>query len=41
MGIDATHKWATEGLTRPWPEMLRMDAATEAKVDAMWGKLGL
>ena len=41
MGIDATRKWAAEGFTRPWPEMLRMDAATKAKVDAMWSKLGL
>jgi 4-hydroxy-3-polyprenylbenzoate decarboxylase len=41
MGIDATRKWAAEGFTRPWPEMLRMDAATKAKVDAMWEKLGL
>ncbi|MEO6966497.1 MAG: UbiD family decarboxylase, partial [Acidobacteriaceae bacterium] len=41
MGIDATRKWAAEGFTRPWPEMLRMDAATIAKVDAMWEKLGI
>jgi len=41
MGIDATRKWAAEGFTRPWPEMLRMDPATKAKVDAMWNKLNL
>lgn len=41
MGIDATRKWAAEGFTRPWPEMVRMDAATKAKVDALWNKLGL
>jgi 4-hydroxy-3-polyprenylbenzoate decarboxylase len=41
MGIDATRKWAAEGFTRPWPEMLRMDAATKARVDAIWSKLGL
>ena len=41
MGIDATRKWAAEGFTRPWPEMLRMDPATKAKVDALWSKLGL
>lgn len=41
MGIDATRKWRTEGFARPWPEMLRMDKATKAKVDAMWEKLGL
>ncbi len=41
IGIDATRKWAAEGFTRPWPEMLRMDPATKAKVDALWSKLGL
>ncbi len=41
MGIDATRKWAAEGFTRPWPEMLRMDPTTKKKVDALWSKLGL
>jgi 4-hydroxy-3-polyprenylbenzoate decarboxylase len=41
MGIDATRKWAAEGFTRPWPEGLRMDAATRARVDALWSQLGL
>ena len=41
MGIDATRKWAAEGFTRPWPEMLRMDPTTKSKVDAMWDTLGL
>jgi 4-hydroxy-3-polyprenylbenzoate decarboxylase len=41
MGIDATRKWKAEGFTRPWPAMIEMDRATKAKVDAMWGKLGL
>jgi 4-hydroxy-3-polyprenylbenzoate decarboxylase len=41
MGIDATRKWAAEGFTRPWPPMLKMDAAVVAKVDAMWRKLGI
>jgi 4-hydroxy-3-polyprenylbenzoate decarboxylase len=41
MGIDATRKWKAEGFTRPWPAMIEMDAATKAKVDAMWAKLGL
>jgi 4-hydroxy-3-polyprenylbenzoate decarboxylase len=41
MGIDATRKWAAEGFTRPWPEMLRMDPVTKSKVDALWSKLGL
>jgi 4-hydroxy-3-polyprenylbenzoate decarboxylase len=41
MGIDATRKWKAEGFTRPWPEMLEMDAGVKAKVDAMWKKLGI
>jgi 4-hydroxy-3-polyprenylbenzoate decarboxylase len=41
MGIDATRKWKAEGFNRPWPAMIEMDAATKAKVDAMWAKLGL
>ena len=41
MGIDATRKWAAEGFTRPWPEMLRMDPTTKSKIDALWSKLGL
>ena len=41
MGIDATRKWKAEGFERPWPAMIEMDAATKARVDAMWGKLGL
>ena len=41
MGIDATRKWKAEGFDRPWPAMLEMDRETKAKVDAIWGKLGL
>jgi 4-hydroxy-3-polyprenylbenzoate decarboxylase len=41
MGIDATRKWKAEGFNRPWPAMIEMDAATKAKVDAMWARLGL
>ncbi len=41
MGIDATRKWQSEGFTRPWPAMIEMDRATKAKIDAIWGKLGL
>lgn len=41
MGIDATTKWASEGHTREWPEVVKMDRATVAKVDAMWNRLGL
>jgi 4-hydroxy-3-polyprenylbenzoate decarboxylase len=41
MGIDATRKWKAEGFERPWPAMIEMDAATKAKVDAIWASLGL
>jgi 4-hydroxy-3-polyprenylbenzoate decarboxylase len=41
MGIDATRKWAAEGFSRPWPPMMEMDAATKARVDTIWKKLGL
>jgi 4-hydroxy-3-polyprenylbenzoate decarboxylase len=41
MGIDATQKWAAEGFTRQWPPMLAMDKGVKAKVDAIWGKLGI
>jgi 4-hydroxy-3-polyprenylbenzoate decarboxylase len=41
MGIDATRKWPSEGHEREWPEVVKMDAATAAHVDAIWDKLGL
>jgi 4-hydroxy-3-polyprenylbenzoate decarboxylase len=41
MGIDATRKWAAEGFTRIWPESIEMAAATKARVDAIWKKLGI
>jgi len=41
MGIDATRKWPGEGFAREWPEVVKMDKATAARVDAMWDKLGL
>jgi 4-hydroxy-3-polyprenylbenzoate decarboxylase len=41
MGIDATRKWAREGFTRPWPDEIVMDRTTKAKIDALWGSLGL
>jgi 4-hydroxy-3-polyprenylbenzoate decarboxylase len=41
MGIDATRKWKAEGFTRPWPAMIEMDRETKARVDELWGKLGL
>ncbi|HEV2351960.1 MAG TPA: menaquinone biosynthesis decarboxylase [Terriglobia bacterium] len=41
MGIDATHKWPTEGFNRPWPDEIKMDVETKKKVDSIWGSLGL
>lgn len=41
MGIDATRKWPSEGHTREWPEVVKMDAGTAAKIDQIWGQLGL
>jgi 4-hydroxy-3-polyprenylbenzoate decarboxylase len=41
MGIDATRKWPSEGFTRPWPPMLKMDPAVSARIDAIWKKLGI
>jgi 4-hydroxy-3-polyprenylbenzoate decarboxylase len=40
MGIDATRKWAAEGHTRPWPQMLTMPAEIKSKVDAICKSLG-
>jgi 4-hydroxy-3-polyprenylbenzoate decarboxylase len=39
MGIDATRKLATEGYTRPWPEMLKMDTAVQQRVEQMMALL--
>ncbi len=41
MGLDATKKLPEEGFARNWPELIEMDAATKARVDALWAKLGL
>ena len=41
MGIDATRKFSEEGFTREWPDVIEMNAATKAKVDAMWSSLGI
>ena len=40
MGIDATNKWPGE-TQREWGTPIEMDAAVKARVDGMWGKLGL
>jgi 4-hydroxy-3-polyprenylbenzoate decarboxylase len=41
MGIDATRKWAAEGFTRKWPQMLTMPQEIKAKVDSLCRDLGL
>jgi 4-hydroxy-3-polyprenylbenzoate decarboxylase len=41
MGIDATRKWAAEGFTRPWPQMLAMPDEVKKKVEAICKSLGL
>jgi len=40
MGLDATNKFPGE-TSREWGTPIVMDAAVKAKVDAMWGELGL
>ena len=40
MGIDATNKMPGE-TTRPWGRPIVMDPAVKARVDALWGELGL
>jgi 4-hydroxy-3-polyprenylbenzoate decarboxylase len=39
--IDGTRKWKEEGYSREWPEVARMSADVEARVDAMWSELGI
>lgn len=41
MGIDATRKWAAEGFTRTWPQMLKMEPGVVARIDSIWKKLGI
>ena len=33
LGIDATKKFPGEGFKRPWPPLIKMDAAVKAKVE--------
>jgi 4-hydroxy-3-polyprenylbenzoate decarboxylase len=40
MGIDATSKWPGE-TSRPWGRPIAMDPAVKARIDALWGTLGL
>ena len=39
MGIDATKKLPGEGFARKWPPLIRMDAAVEARMNALWTTL--
>jgi 4-hydroxy-3-polyprenylbenzoate decarboxylase len=41
IGIDATAKLPEEGYGREWPEVVRMDEAVKARVDALWEALGI
>ena len=41
MGIDATRKWAAEGFTRPWPQMLTMPSEVKSKVESILKSLGI
>jgi 4-hydroxy-3-polyprenylbenzoate decarboxylase len=41
MGIDATRKWAAEGFTRQWPQMLTMPADVKVRVGKIWKDLGI
>ena len=35
-GIDATNKLPGEGFKRPWPPLIKMDAAVKAKVEKLF-----
>ncbi|MBI5584849.1 MAG: menaquinone biosynthesis decarboxylase [Deltaproteobacteria bacterium] len=41
IGFDATTKWPEEGLSRLWPEVIRMDPEVVKRIDQLWGNLGL
>ena len=40
LGIDATKKLPGEGFKRPWPPLIKMDAAVKAKVEKLFGGMG-
>ncbi len=40
LGIDATRKWAGEGVVRDWPQEIAMDKATIDKVTRRWKEYG-
>ena len=41
MGVDSTRKLRGEGYDRKWPAEARMSAEVCARVDALWGRLGV
>jgi 4-hydroxy-3-polyprenylbenzoate decarboxylase len=41
MGVDATTKWASEGFTRRWPNVIEMSPDVAKRVDALWKRAGL
>jgi 4-hydroxy-3-polyprenylbenzoate decarboxylase len=41
MAVDATRKWPEEGFTRRWPDVITMSPEVKARVDELWGRLGL
>jgi 4-hydroxy-3-polyprenylbenzoate decarboxylase len=41
LGIDATRKWPEEGYVRDWPDDIVMSPEVRARIDAIWGQLGL
>ena len=40
IGLDATRKWASEGYTRDWPELISMSEAIKQQVSARWREYG-
>ena len=40
LGIDATHKWESEG-ARPWPERIVMSDEVRRLVDGRWEEYGI
>ncbi len=40
MGLDATNKWPGE-TDREWGRVIKKDPAVMAKIDEIWGELGL
>ena len=38
LGIDATQKIPGEGFKRPWPPLIRMDAAVQKRINQLFGR---